>query len=68
MSNLIVKSMYKNDDFFINYLRNFQNELNYANMRHNYKLLLETVFENGDDDILELFMLKKDNYSLNINE
>jgi len=40
LSSLIVKSMYKNDTFFINYLRNFQNELNYSNMYHNNKLLI----------------------------
>lgn len=62
LSTLIVKSIYKNDDFFITYLHNFQNELNYATMMHNYKLLLETALDNSSKEVLELFRLKKDNY------
>lgn len=37
---LIVRAILKNDSFFLNYLKNYQNELNYASMIYNSKLLL----------------------------
>jgi hypothetical protein len=62
ISSLISRALYKEDHFFINYLHNFQNELNYPSLSHNYKLLLETALDSNNKEVLELFRLKKEHY------
>lgn len=41
------RAILRNDSFFLNYLRNFHNEVNYAALTHNSHLLLETALETG---------------------
>jgi hypothetical protein len=63
LSALIVKAMHRNDNFFISYLKNYQNELNYANMMYSCKLLLEIALDNNSKEVIDLFKLKKKNYA-----
>lgn len=55
--------MHRDDTFFINYLKNYQNELNYAKMMYSCKLLLEIALDNNSKDVIDLFKLKKNNYA-----
>lgn len=55
--------MLRNDGFFIAYLRNFHNDVNYASAVYNCRLLLELVLETNHTDAQELFKLRRLNYS-----
>jgi len=48
ISDLISRALYREDPFFISYLHDFQNELDYPSLNHNYKLLLETALDSNN--------------------
>lgn len=41
------KAILRGDSFFLNYLRNYHNEVNFAALTYNSRLLLETALETG---------------------
>lgn len=41
------RAILRGDSFFLNYLRNFHNEVNYAALTYNSRLLLEIALETG---------------------
>lgn len=62
------RAILRTDSFFLNYLRNFHNELNYAALTYNSRLLLEIALETGKSEALDLFKLRKNNYATVVNE
>lgn len=68
MSRLLARAVLQHDSFFVNYLRHLHNQLNYAQLTHNSRLLLELVLESGRPDALELFTLCKSNYAQAVSE
>jgi hypothetical protein len=57
------RAILRGDTYFLNYLRNFHNEVNYAALTYNSRLLLETALETGKSEALDLFKLRKNNYA-----
>lgn len=62
------RAILRGDSFFLNYLRNFHNEVNYAALTYNSRLLLETALETGKPEALDLFKLRKNNYATAVDE
>ena len=63
LSALLYKAIIRSDNFFFQYLKGFHHNINFAHLTYNNKLILEIMLENDKREGLELFKLKKSNYS-----